>query len=458
VPVARSSTGLRTDRDGPADEGGGPPRSDLTRPQLPPLALTGSVVVAAVSALTYLAATYRYRRDWWRFLDLSIYRDGAETVLRGDPLYGGVQFLHNSWTNTPFTAVLYVPILAIHGAPMRVLALVGNMALLVSVVALTLLGLRVRVDRRFVAWLVLLAAVCLWIEPVLSTIRLGQVNLLLAVLVLADVVLLGGPLLESPPVGGRPGRVRWHGVGIGLAAGIKLTPALFVAYLLLRRRYRAAAVAAGTALATVAIGFAAAPSSSTVYWLHGTVFDSGRVGSLDSAVAQSLHSSVARELGSGPRIDAAWLVADVVTAVVGLLLAAAVARAGHEMLAVTTVGLLACLVSPFSWSHHWVWFVPLLVVTSVAAGRRGSLTAWLPVVALGGLLAGWITGYGYPPLSDHGPHLGLIWQVDQPALRPVTTNLYPLLAYVLLAVLLVLVGRASRRRRGTRADRTAGAR
>lgn len=409
--------------------------------RLPPLALPGPLLVAAVSLAGYAAATVRYRYDWWRFLDLGIYRDGARTVLHGRPLYGGVQFLHNSFTNTPFTAVLYVPIEAVHGAPIRWLALLGNLALLVSVVALTLLGLRVRVDRRFVAWLVLLAALCLWIEPVMTTIRLGQVNLLLVLLVLLDVVVLGG---RGPA-----------GIGIGLAAGIKLTPALFIGYLVLRGRFRAAAVAAVTAVMTVAVGFAAAPSSSRSYWFGGTVVDAGRVGPLQAVAAQSLHSSVARVLGDGRRATAVWLAADLATVVVGLLLAVAVARAGQEMLGVASVGVLACLVSPFSWSHHWVWFVPLLTVGVIGAARRGSLTAWLPVAALWALVAGWIVGSIYPVRSTHGPHIGLIYQGAEPGLRRVTGNLYPLLAYALLAALVVVLIRA---RAGDRRPAVGGAR
>lgn len=412
--------------------------SDRARLRLPPLALPGPLLVAAVSLAGYAAATVRYRYDWWRFLDLGIYRDGARTVLHGRALYGGVQFLHNSFTNTPFTAVLYVPIEAVHGAPIRWLALLGNLALLVSVVALTLLGLRVRVDRRFVAWLVLLAALCLWIEPVMTTIRLGQVNLLLVVLVLLDVVVLAG---RGPA-----------GIGIGLATGIKLTPALFIVYLVLRGRLRAAAVAAVTAVVTVAVGFAAAPLSSRSYWFGGTVVDAARVGPLQAVVAQSLHSSVARAVGDGRRATVVWVAADLATVVVGLLLAVAVARAGHEMLGVASVGLLACLVSPFSWSHHWVWFVPLLTVGAIGAARRGSLTAWLPVAALWALVAGWIVGSVYPVRSTHGPHIGLIYQAAEPGLRRVTGNLYPLLAYALLAALVVVLIRARAGDRGAAVD------
>ena len=40
----------------------------------------------------------------------------------------------------------------------------------------------------------------------------------------------------------------WAGVGIGLATAVKLTPALFIAYLLITRQWRVAATAVGTTI------------------------------------------------------------------------------------------------------------------------------------------------------------------------------------------------------------------
>ena len=78
-------------------------------------------------------------------------------------------------------------------------------------------------------------------EPVQQTLALGQVNLLLMLLVVADLLTAGA---LTP--GGSKGRTRWwHGLGIGIAAGVKLTPLIFIPYLLLIRRYRQAATATG---------------------------------------------------------------------------------------------------------------------------------------------------------------------------------------------------------------------
>ena len=42
-----------------------------------------------------------------------------------------------------------------------------------------------------------------------------------------------------------PDRVRWKGIGVGVATACKLVPGIFVVYLVLTRRFRAAAVACG---------------------------------------------------------------------------------------------------------------------------------------------------------------------------------------------------------------------
>ena len=67
----------------------------------------------------------------------------------------------------------------------------------------------------------------------LRTIYLGQVNLVLLALILWD--------LSQPDTG----KSRWwKGFGTGIAAGIKLTPLIFIPYLLVARKFRQAAMAA----------------------------------------------------------------------------------------------------------------------------------------------------------------------------------------------------------------------
>jgi alpha-1,2-mannosyltransferase len=146
-----------------------------------------------------------------------------------------------------------------------------------------------------------IAAVGLWLEPVAMTLFFGQINLVLLALVVGDLAL--------------PDRFKGKGIGIGLAAGIKLTPLIFIPYLLFTRRVKAAAVSALTFAVTVGLGFALLPHASAVYW--GGQF--ARPGSnhfhLDN---QSLNGVILRLTHVGPHAHAYWLVAAVVIGIGGL--------------------------------------------------------------------------------------------------------------------------------------------
>ena len=113
---------------------------------------------------------------------------------------------------------------------------------------------------------------------------LGQVELALMALVVWDLC--------------QPDRRRWKGAATGLAAGIKLVPLLFIAYLVLTRRFRQAAVAAAAFAVTVIIGFAALPHASVTWWLDGNFFQAGRTGFVGDQQNQSLRGIVTRLDGS----------------------------------------------------------------------------------------------------------------------------------------------------------------
>jgi alpha-1,2-mannosyltransferase len=255
----------------------------------------------------------------------------------------------------------------------------------------------------------LLVGMIVWLEPMRLTAELGQINLVLLVLVVSD--LLAG------------GRSRWSGMGIGLAAGLKLTPALFIVYLLVTRRFRAALVATATFAATVGLGFAVAPTDSAAYWLHGRFDDVNRIS--HDPLANTSVSGLLLRLHSSPTM--ATLVS-VGVAAVAVLIAAMAYRRGQAVLALAIVGLACAAASPFSWSHHWVWFAPLVVhlgYRGYVAGSRAAATAmWL----LCGLLGGWIVF-----TAGDTPQAGLL------SLRPggVWTEILPG-AYVLVFAVTLL--------------------
>ncbi|MFD1052629.1 glycosyltransferase 87 family protein, partial [Kibdelosporangium lantanae] len=144
---------------------------------------------------------------------------------------------------------------------------------------------------------------------------------------------------------------------VGVAAAVKLTPAVFVLFFLLRKEYRAAMWSAVTFLGCAALAFALAPGPSVAYWTR-LVFEGDRIGSPAFVSNQSLRGVFAR-LGH----ESLW----VIPAVAVIALAVYVIPRVRLPYAVGVTALLGLLVSPVSWVHHWVWLVPLLAVLSWVA-------------------------------------------------------------------------------------------
>ncbi|MBM7807091.1 alpha-1,2-mannosyltransferase [Geodermatophilus bullaregiensis] len=293
---------------------------------------------------------------WHDFFDLRVYRGAVAWWLDGRPLY---DFTHGrspyGFTYPPFAALLVVPMAAL---PFWAVASAHTL-LNVAVLAGLARWLVVPVARRHgwplpFTW-VAAVPVLFVLEPVRETMGFGQVNLFLAALVLADVAAV------------RRGS-RWAGVGTGLAAAVKLTPGLFVVYLLLTGRRRAAGVAVATAAGATLLAAAVAPATSWRFWTE-TLWQTERVGRLDKTSNQSLLGALARLVDPGEPPRAVWLVLAVGALALVLTRAVRAARAGDDLTGVALTGLAACLVSPVSWSHHFVWLVPALVVlVDLAAG------------------------------------------------------------------------------------------
>src|SRR4051794_1503088 len=138
--------------------------------------------------------------------------------------------------------------------------------------------------------LALLTGAALALEPVWQNLTFGQVNLLLMLAVLIDMV--------------QPER-RWSGVLVGVAAGVKLTPLVFVVLLVLAGRRTTAGRALLAFAGTVAFGFAVIPGSARTYWADNLV-DAGRVGPPESAYNQSVFGALTRLL-DGPPPTLLWL-------------------------------------------------------------------------------------------------------------------------------------------------------
>ncbi|GAA3744301.1 hypothetical protein GCM10022225_29930 [Plantactinospora mayteni] len=200
-------------------------------------------------------------------------------------------------------------------------------------------------------------AACLFamLGPVRDTVSFGQVNLVLLALVYADLWLLD----------------RGHrlaGVGTGIAAAIKLTPAIFIGYLVVTRRWRAAGTATATAAAATLLTWLVAPEASREYFGRA-VWDTGRVGALDYVSNQSLLGLVARWNPEHPD-RLVWIVLVAVVVVVWAHRARQAALRGNDRAGFALTGVAGCLVSPVTWVHHLVWLVPALVVLADSALLR----------------------------------------------------------------------------------------
>src|ERR1700761_6373221 len=310
-------------------------------------------------------------------VDLTVYRDGGLIVRHVPPYYdpgayaplydwGGYSALALKFTYTPFAAIAFAVASFLPWAAMWVCSVVGNMAALLAALWFTFGGLGYTDRRVRLGATLLAAAVTFWLQPVVRTIYLGQVNLVLMAMIMWD--LCQPDTLAS-------GRTRWwKGVATGVAAGVKLVPLIFVPYLLVTRRFREAVMTVVGFLATVALGFAVLPHDSSEWWLHGLFWSDGnRTGFMGWAGNQSLRAIITRFAGSVAAGQDPWIVAAVVALAVGMTAAYLLNRAGYPVPALLTTALTGLLVSPVSWDHHWVWIALAIPVTwhyALSAARR----------------------------------------------------------------------------------------
>jgi alpha-1,2-mannosyltransferase len=291
-----------------------------------------------------------------QFLDLQVYRDAGRAYLNGVPLFGtgftgagGLRFIYG-----PIAAVLVVPFTLLPDMVAWGLWTMLSVALLWWV-------LRTVCERLGLpgssATAVTLLAPALLIGPVRDTLGYGQINIIMMALVVLDVA------------GVIPRRFR--GVGIGIAAAIKVTPAAFGLLLLVRKDYPSVVRAAGAFLLAAALGFLFAPADSRVYWTS-EFFNTDRGGPHLYGPNQAVTGLLAR-MGLGrPTEDIVWMVSVVVIVAAAAYSARKFTVAGEHVLAMGVVALAALLAAPLAVSHHWVYIVillPLLLAPQYASWR-----------------------------------------------------------------------------------------
>jgi alpha-1,2-mannosyltransferase len=398
-----------------------------------------------LSLTAYLVDQAVHKHVVLSWYDLNVYNDAGlitrqlPAILYTWELKVGIQF-----TYTPFAALIFAGGSMLKFSTLRWIMTSTSLAAIPLTAWLTLGGMGKRGAGRLAATLAV-SALALWIEPVTKAMFLGQIEPLLMLLVVWDVT--------------RSDERRWKGVGIGLAAGIKLVPLIFIPYLLLSGKVRQAGVATASFAATVLVGFLALPGPSGSYWLTGYFMRPGRTGSVHSLVNQSLLGFIARLYGTVGPAQGVWLPLALAVAIVGVVGGAMLSRSGRPVPGWILVGITSVLVSPISWDHHWVWIVPVMAMLAglTMSARPLAKTGYVvAILALAGVLGAW-------PWRYSGPHAwvparGLLgWFIKPPQITLVhavhgwqllTWNLWIAVGsviYLTLATRAVVVWRQRRR-------------
>jgi alpha-1,2-mannosyltransferase len=345
------------------------------------------VSVAARLAWTYLAPNGK------NFVDLHVYLGGAAAIDHPGTLYSYVYADQTPdfplpFTYPPFAAVVFYPL---HLLPFGVVAFlwqIATMAALYGAVRISqrLIGVPAGAGRRVA---MLWTAITIWIQPLRDTLDYGQINVLLMLGVLWAVY-----------------TTRWwlSGLLVGVAAGIKLTPAISGVYLVGVRRWAAAVFSVVVFLATVGVS-ALVVGDQTRYYFTDLLGDAHRVGPIASSFNQSWRGGISRILGHDAGFGPLVLVAIAVTALLAILAWRALDgpdRLG-KLLVVEVFGL---LLSPISWTHHWVWLVPLMIwlIHGPVRERPGAGIVgwgWLALTIIG---PPWLLSFAQPT----------IWQISRP--------------------------------------------
>ncbi len=374
----------------------------------------GLELLLAVGLFAALAYYAQGIRKWPT--DVDIYRLGADTFLKGHSIYtelpvssiGGAL----PYTYPPFSAVLFTP-LAIIPPPIGYPLLTGATCLALFPIILAYRNsspeLRGLLNKT---WMVVAAAIVMVVaHPVANTIFWGQINVLLMMLVAVDI------LWPNP---------RWpRGALIGIAAAVKLTPAGFCLIFLLRKDFRAVVTAFVSFLVMTAIAFVLMPGDSWTYWtdrvFHATGMNIGPIHANESITAtfEKFHLT-------GTTLSVVGGLGVLAVVVMTFLGTARALRDDNLALALGVNAAGVLLISPISWSHHWILALPTAALVLVMGVQRNN--KWLIVSGWGAVVIMWLAPHYWVPLEWEN------WSFAQ----QVAGSSYQIVAVVFLVVMSVL--------------------
>lgn len=355
------------------------------------------------------------------FVDLHVYIGGGDEVDGPGAVYDYVYGEQTPdfplpFTYPPFAAVVFYPL---HLLPFWLVSLAwqfGIMGALYGVVRVSqkLLGIAAQ-DNQARRVAMLWTAVGIWLEPLRSTFDYGQINVLLVLAVLVAVA-----------------SSRWwlSGLLVGLAAGVKLTPAISGLHFLGARRWGAAVFSAVVFFGTIALSWVVMGAEATRYFTD-LIGDARRVGPVGTSFNQSWRGAISRILGYDAGFGPLVLAAIALTAVLAWFAWRSVGAFASDpdvdldrLGSILVVSLFGLLLSPISWTHHWVWLVPLMIWLLHGPyrhliGARVLGFGWLALTAVG---VPWLLSFAQPT----------IWEISRPWYLAWAGLVYPVATLITL--------------------------
>ncbi|MEV0306389.1 glycosyltransferase 87 family protein [Nonomuraea fuscirosea] len=315
------------------------------------------VALAVAAAVAPLVHAWLTNPDDQRLVDLDVYRTGGQMLLEGRPVYDYVtpapQLL--PFTYPPIAAMMAVALAGMSWATAQWVWTVGVYVALAVTVGFSfrqvLEGPRLRKYAPWVFGLIMVA--CAYLMPIRDQVRFGQVDILLVALCVADCV----------------ARRPWwpRGFLIGLATAVKLTPGVFLIYLLITRQWRTFFMASFAAAVLTLLPFAVIPQDAADFWFSA-LLDPERLGANAATTNQSIRGMLIRLYWPDLLTSVIWVVVVAAVGWYGFRGAREAYRTGDSLTAVALVGLMAVLLSPVAWIHHLAWVVVVLAAI-VGDGR-----------------------------------------------------------------------------------------
>lgn len=309
-----------------------------------------TAVVATISVIVYLSV-------WGRRygMDLQIYRDALNSWGSGkNPYLATFTQSHLAFTYPPFALLALSPLTWASFPVTQWLLWTTSVAVATGSIVLVLRDMGAEVTQRLLckafAWSCVSVIV---LEPARSGIDYGQIEFILMFIVMADLLVMASP---------------YRGIGIGLAAAVKLTPLAFVIVLVVSRDLKSVVRATVSFLAWTALSWVFWPGLSRVYWFHDVSYPA-RVGTIAYGGNQSWYAILHRPPFPASGSGIAWLLLSLITLAVSSFIAWRCVTIKRKAPAIVSIALAGLLISPISWTHHWIW---VLLIPALIVCRRSS--------------------------------------------------------------------------------------